>query len=239
MRLIDIGANVGDTMAFVRGLSQCPILCVEAHEYYYSILLENIKRAKFQSVEAACVFVGTFNGELKGQLVSTAGTARFISSDATSLNVVGLSSLLLEYPLFETSKMLKIDTDGYDCCILQSELNWLSERKPVIFFEYDPYFFNDKSCDGARIFEDLVGGGYAYAIIYDNIGDYLTAVDLQKDKQILKDLQNYYIGRGGRQYIDVAVFHNEDRDIAEIIRTKEATWSLCQREVRLGKAGKI
>lgn len=237
LHLIDIGANIGDTVAIVREFSQCPILCVEGNEYYFNILSENIRRAKFRSVEAVRAFVATYSGEIKGQLISVGGTAHFVEDTTNPVNAIKLSHLLDDFPEFQTPKLLKIDTDGFDCSILRSELEWLGERTPVIFFEYDPFFFRGQLYDGTRIFEDLSRVGYSSAIFYDNFGDYLTSVDLQRDTQILVDLQRYYIGRGGQQYADVAVFHGEDRDIAERIRTEEAEWSLRSREER--QAGRV
>jgi FkbM family methyltransferase len=230
--LIDVGANVGDTAAIVREYSQCPILCVEADEYYFKLLSENIRRAKFQSVEAVHAFVATYTGELMGQLASSGGTAHFVNSDADQMKAVRLSCLLNDFPRFKAPKLLKIDTDGYDCSILRSELSWLSERRPVIFFEYDPFFFRSQPYDGARIFEDISGAGYSFAVLYDNFGDYLTSVELRRDKRILADLQNYYVGMGGKRYLDVAVFHEEDRDIADSTRLKEVEWSRHWRDER-------
>ena len=232
LHLIDIGANVGDTVAIVRELSQCPILCIEGDEYYFAILSENIRRAEFLSVNAVCAFVATYTGEIGGRLISVAGTAHFVENSSSAMKAIKLSRLLNDFPEFQYPKLLKIDTDGFDCSILRSELGWLGKRKPVIFFEYDPFFLQNQSYDGARIFEDLLSIGYTFAIIYDNFGDYLISVDLYRDAQILTDLQNYYVGRCGQQYADVAVFHGEDRDLAEHIRTKEAEWSLRAREER-------
>lgn len=230
--VIDIGANVGDTVAIIREHSQCPILCVEADVYYFELLSENIQRARFQSVEAVRAFVATYTGELKGQLVSSAGTARFVNSGANQVKVISLSRLLNDFPHFQRTKILKIDTDGYDCSILRSELSWISERKPVLFFEYDPFFFRSQPYDATRIFEDLSGVGYTFAVLYDNCGDYLTSVDLQRDEHVLTDLQNYHVGMGGKRYLDIAAFHEKDRDIADSMRLKEMEWSCRLRDER-------
>jgi FkbM family methyltransferase len=230
LHMIDIGANIGDTVAIVREHSRCPILCVEADEYYFSLLTENIQRANLQCVEAVRAFVATYTGELKGHLTSGSGSARYVDEQSNVLHAIRLSRLLEEFPEFQRSKILKIDTDGFDCSILRSELEWLREKRPMIFFEYDPFFFHHHSYDGALIFKDLSEAGYTFAIFYDNVGDYLTSVDLQCDKRILTDLQNYYVGKGGHQYLDVAVFHDEDRDIADYIRIEEAKWSVCWKE---------
>jgi len=238
LHLIDIGANIGDTVAIIREFNRCPILCVEGDQYYFDILTENIRRARFPSVVATRSFVATYSGEIKGHLVSVAGTAHFVEDKTKPMSTIKLSDLLDDFPEFQSPKMLKIDTDGFDCSILRSELEWLGERKPVIFFEYDPFFFGGQSYDGALIFEDLSSVGYTFAIIYDNFGDYLTSVDLHRDARIMADLQNYYVGRQGLEYADVAVFHREDRELAERIRTKEADWSLRSREERPGRAKK-
>jgi FkbM family methyltransferase len=229
LHLVDIGANIGDTVAIVREQSKCPILCVEGDEYYFNILSENIRRAKFDSVTTVRAFVASYTGEIIGQLVSIGGTAHFVEDKTNPIKAIQLSHLLNDFPDFQSPKILKIDTDGFDCSILRSELEWLGERKPVIFFEYDPFFFGRQPYEGARIFEDLSTVGYRFAIIYDNFGEYLTSVDLQRDAQILLDIQHYYVGKAGQQYADIAVFHGEDRDLAEQIRKKEAEWSLRSR----------
>ncbi len=51
-----------------------------------------------------------------------------------------LESIVMEYPQFIHTKMVKIDTDGYDLIILRGGLKYLETSKPVLFFEYDPYF---------------------------------------------------------------------------------------------------
>jgi FkbM family methyltransferase len=235
LHMIDIGANVGDTAAIVRELSPCPILCVEGDEYYFNILSENIRRAQLNSVQAVRAFVATSTGEIKGHFVSATGTAHFVEDKTNPVKAVKFGDLLSDFPRFQAPKVLKIDTDGFDCSILRSELEWLGDHRPVIFFEYDPFFFRRWPYDGAHIFEDLSTVGYSSAIFYDNYGDYLISVDLHLDRRILAELQNYYIGRCGLRYADVAVFHEEDRGLAESIRIKEAEWCLQLRSQEIGK----
>jgi hypothetical protein len=47
--------------------------------------------------------------------------------------------VLLRKPILVNSKMLKIDTDGFDTLILKSAVDFLKRAKPIIFFEYDPF----------------------------------------------------------------------------------------------------
>jgi FkbM family methyltransferase len=66
--MIDIGANVGDSVAIVREQSDYPILCIEGNETYFQILEENLRRGAYASVMAVNVFVATYTGELIGRL---------------------------------------------------------------------------------------------------------------------------------------------------------------------------
>jgi FkbM family methyltransferase len=226
LHIIDIGANVGDTAAIIREHCQCPILCIEGDKHYFDILSENIRRAKLSSVEAVHALVATYSGEISGRLISGGGSAHFVEDKTLVTRATTFTQILDGFPKFRSPKLIKIDTDGFDCSILRSELKWLGEIKPAIFFEYDPSFFGGQQYSGANIFEDLSGAGYSFAMLYDNFGDYLVSVDLLRDREIIADLQNYYTGRDGKQYLDVAVFHSEDYDLAKHIRTKESERSL-------------
>jgi hypothetical protein len=176
-------------------------------------------------VQVVKAFVATYTGEIRGQLVSSAGSGHFTDAGEATLQARRLSDLLVDFPRFLRPRVLKIDTDGFDCSILRSELEWLGAVRPVIFFEYDPFFFVTHAYDGSQIFMDLSTVGYSFAILYDNVGDYLTSLDLNRDQIILEDLQQYFVGRGGHQYLDVAVFSQQDYELALKIRGYETLLS--------------
>jgi len=228
-QMIDIGANVGDTAAIVREQSSCPILCIEGNDFYFGLLQENLRRGQYRSVEAVRALIATYTGELKGQIVPSSGSGHFIEDVKSSVQVSRLSDVLESYPDFREPCFLKIDTDGFDCSILRSELEWLGLRRPAIFFEYDPFFFQNHPYDGTKIFRDLSQVGYRYGIFYDNFGDYLLSLDLQQDRSILEELQTYYLGRHGLSYMDVLLLHDQDRDLAAEIRKDETHWSIRSR----------
>lgn len=124
---------------------------------------------------------------------------------------------------FLKSKLIKIDTDGFDCEILIGSLDLLSQIKPVIFFEYGPYYLRKFKSDEFEIFKKLRNIGYKAAIIYNNIGEYLVSIRL-KNKEIIEDLNNYFSGRNGSQYCDICVFHKEDFDLFKRIRNLELSF---------------
>jgi FkbM family methyltransferase len=224
-QMIDIGANVGDTVAFVREQSDCPILCIEGDPFFFSVLQENLRRGHYGSVTAVQALVAAHTGELKGHLVSSSGSAHFIEDESAATEAIRLSDLLSNLPQFNNPRLLKIDTDGLDCSILRSERDWLASRRLPLFFEYEPFRFVNHFYDDALIFKDLVQAGYRYAAFYDNSGDYLLSLDILRDPRIVEDLQVYYLGREGLTFMDVLLLHEQDEDLATEIREREIRWS--------------
>jgi FkbM family methyltransferase len=219
-RFIDVGANIGDTAAIVRSSSQCPMLCIEGDDYYFKILEHNLRKASFADVMTAHAFIGSHSGAVSAKVVSRWGTAH-LEESGTQLEVTRLTDLLQKYPNFMQAKMLKIDTDGFDCTIVRAELEFLSRARPVLFLEYDPFLFRNQPYDGYSLFGDLQSAGYEYGVFYDNTGDYLVSAHLGENRSVVADVQAYYSGRGGSEYADVCVFHHEDRDLGHQIRDFE------------------
>src|SRR5688572_20032723 len=67
MTMVDIGANVGDTVAIVRRLARFPILCIDGDPLYYALLVENTRA--LGDVQHANVYIG----EASTTLHATAG----------------------------------------------------------------------------------------------------------------------------------------------------------------------
>jgi FkbM family methyltransferase len=213
LSIIDIGANVGDTAAIIRARCQAPLLSIEGDEFYFQLLQHNIDRSHLSGVQSCHAFVGTSRTEMRGELKRQAGSASFVASAAQSVTAVCLTEILNRYPL-------KIDTDGFDCQILNAELEWLAEAKPVAFIEYDPYLTGKQGYDAQRVFLDLQSIGYTLGIFWDNTGDYLLTAELA-NASLLEDLHVYYSGRSGEKYADIAFVHQEDNDLGLEIRKAE------------------
>jgi FkbM family methyltransferase len=221
LKFIDIGANVGDTAAILRGFSRFPILCIEGNKKFFAIMQHNLTSFK-DDVYCAYSFVGPATGLFKGMVHSEGGTAFLVENQNTSeeIEVRSLDDILNGYSLFRASKMMKIDTDGFDSRILISEKNFLSQAKPVIFMEYDPFSSERYGDDCFLVFDMFRTIGYESIMVYDNCGDYLLTAGLD-NRQLLEDIHHYYIGRGSRRYADICVFHRDDADLARTIRSAE------------------
>jgi FkbM family methyltransferase len=223
LTLIDIGANIGDTVAILRASAYFPILCIDGDRYFYSILCENARN--WPDVVCINSFVGNETKSFVGKIESVAGTAHLLEDlgSGQRIEMKMLSEILRENRKFANAKMIKVDTDGFDCKILKSELELLKALKPVLFFEYDPYFFTKANDDGFKIFSDLKEIGYGKALIFENTGEYLIHVDL-RNVALLEDIHEFYSGWSASRYCDVCIFHDDDSDLFIQARQNELAY---------------
>ena len=219
--LIDIGANVGDSVAMVRAHSKLPILAIDGDPGYFSLLLENV--SGIPDVECCMALVGNGNSEdQRVELLTTAGTARPVKAHSAGAGLATrrLTSILDDHPAFRSAGLVKIDTDGFDTLIIGSELEFFSNRKPIIFFEYDPSLFRDHDALGFQILQRLHSAGYESALLYDNLGRFHCVVDLA-DAQLIADIQAYLLGHTPLKYFDIVAFGPADGDICTQLRAME------------------
>ncbi|MFW6155129.1 MAG: FkbM family methyltransferase [Planctomycetota bacterium] len=216
---IDVGANVGDSVAFIRDAADWPILCIEGEPRFNALLQTNT--AHLSDVEIVQAFVGPGQGETYSCLVEGTGTSRLVAGDGEGpASLVPLAQIAAQHPRFESPRLVKIDTDGFDLQIISGDIEFLQAARAAVFFEYDPFLFADQGVGGLEVFRILRDAGYSLAAFWDNWGDYLLTAGLD-DVDLLTDLAAYYEGRGGGRYADVCVFHEQDRDVAQILRQGE------------------
>lgn len=220
LKFIDIGANIGDSIALLRKEAEFPILCIEGDEQFLSVLEKNA--TLFAEVHIVQAYLGECSNSIRGTTIKQGGTAH-LSTNKVGDNIIEvkkLSDVLKDYPSFWQSKMIKVDTDGFDCKILRGAAEFLKSAKPIIFFEYDPFFLAEQGDEGISIFQDLSSYGYKNLLIYDNFGDLMISVNINNSR-ILEDIHLYFSGRLGHRYCDICVFHTEDSDLFEIARERE------------------
>jgi len=219
MQAIDIGANVGDTSIIIRHFAEIPIICIEPDNSYFNLLEKNT------SVLPDIVYENCFIGESESedlQFVNYTGSGRLIINNEPSIKIIfnTLIEIIGRHPNYNNVKYLKIDTDGFDSKIIRSNINFLEKYKPVIFFEHDPYLLGLVGDDGISVFNVLRNLGYEKVLIYDNLGIYLISLSLQQTNCI-EELNLYFYSPKSDTYMDICVFHSEDSDVADKIRSLE------------------
>lgn len=212
--IVDIGANIGDTIAMLAtyGVSN-DIIAIEGEINYYRLLLENKKLFK-NNIKTFNIFLGEKTEEVDAGLDIEKGTAKLIKSLREKIKVMSFDDFYNKEK-FENVVLFKSDTDGYDIKVLKGAKDFLNNFKPIIFFEYDEYYFSLNSEGGTEIFPLLYSLGYQKAISYDNYGRFLISIDVNFFKHI-EQLTRYIKNRKGKiDYYDIALFTEKDLDVYE------------------------
>jgi FkbM family methyltransferase len=216
---IDIGANIGDTVAIIRANAHFPILCIEGDPSFFSLLETNCRTLnKLKEVTLEKSFVSANSGASPMELISEGGTGRLIDSVQKEkiVQTMTLEEILGKHQRFAEAKLLKIDTDGLDCRILEASLLYLKKALPIIFFEYDPKLAGEPIFG---IFKTLKEIGYRNVIAYNNLGDYMTTYPLSDEVANKKIHQ--FAKDNLESYADLCVFHETDNDIWEQVNKSE------------------
>ena len=209
LRIVDIGANVGDTVAVIRAHIDSPILCIEGHPGFADLLRRNAATMGGVAIERA--IVGAVRSTSPVELRAHRGTAGVAAGDRPA-DVVTLPDVLARRRDFAEAKLLKIDTDGWDLEILAGAREWIERVRPVLFFEWDPALAMaaaDRVAIEPR--RDLGELGYEQLMVFANEGDFVLACS--PTDPVLTDVLAYFSGTRRRRYCDIAAFPSEDLDV--------------------------
>lgn len=169
LNIIDVGANIGDTVINI-GQKDAFYLLIEGNKTFYNYIEKNLRKYHY-NVEY------TFLSDEEDRVtpVSHDGTAKLTKTNATCGTI---SCKLDEILTSKYSKLkfdlLKIDTDGFDFKVLRGATRLLEEQTPLIFFEWDKMFLHEQDEDEISIFRYLENKGYNHLILFDNFGNYFA-----------------------------------------------------------------
>jgi FkbM family methyltransferase len=217
--MIDIGANVGDTVAIVRRHADLKMLCIEASSFYFELLKRNTRN--IPQVELVhCLVADDLGGS--AQLQHARGSASPVRLEGGTRGRT-LAEIVAELPVFsERTRILKIDTDGMDGAILRGSRTWLAQKRPIIAFEYDPYLWaRAGDNDAMGVFGLLSELGYERALFYENEGSFVAEVAFDAQPQ-LASLHRVIVGARGRRYYDVFAFSPDESERHAAFRATEA-----------------
>jgi FkbM family methyltransferase len=216
LTMIDIGANVGDSLAIVHSYSDLPVLCLEGEPRFFRLLRENTHN--LPAVEIEQTFIGA-PGDHVASIDARRGNAQvLLGPKPGGASICTLTEALARHPRFATAKLLKIDAEGFDCRIIVAETKLLKANKPILFFEYYPKCSELVGQKPFPVFATLSSLGYSMILIYQNVGSYLMSFTLDQ-LDALQDLHHFISDQGG--FCDVVAFHTEDLEIAINLRAAE------------------
>jgi FkbM family methyltransferase len=225
---IDIGANVGDSAALICTYDDVPTLCVEGHPGFLELLRENASRIG-PHVQIEASFVGAADSRAVYRIDDhRTGTAKLVESNeqagGVEIETKSLATLLAEHSEFADSRLLKIDTDGFDFPIINASVETLGIMQPVLFYEYAPFEGTNGIADGFNTMQSLAAAGYEKMMVYDNFGHFLINLDIPDNDRFI-ELNGFLCSNrafgSAIYYLDICAFAPRDRDVFKALRANE------------------
>jgi hypothetical protein len=147
--VIDVGANVGATMAaMAQANPQLEFFCAEPQEHSYVALQQNKKLVEEKLQTKVRIMKNT---------IGTVG--------------VSLNAVVEEFDY--KPDLIKVDVDGMDYDVLNS---YKFDQQPMIYFEAD--YQNETQLElYKKLIYDLTMKGYSKFFLFDNFGAYMGGVE--------------------------------------------------------------
>lgn len=210
--IIDVGANVGDTLAsMVEYNSASKYVCIEPDDDFYNYLLVNVSRIKVAVPELQVQTVKSLIGKniLIASLEGSGGTKSAVVDKQGTIKSTPLDDILLKT---KKIRILKSDVDGYDYDVLDSAMDIIKSHKPLIFFECQ-WKFAFLYVGYCKVIDKLKSLGYCDWTIFDNFGEVIVRT---QDTDILIQLMEYVQRQNAGittrtiHYFDVLTVHASD-----------------------------
>ena len=219
--IIDIGANVGDTLAGMVDENPNPIyLCIEPEDEYYSYLLKNVdiikKKIPNLKVHLLKQFVGNQISNIS--LDKKGGTAK-ANLKGGNIKSKTLDDILNDFENIEKINLLKVDTDGFDYDVLESALKTIKKYKPILFFECQ-YELEYQKTNYKNIIKKLQSLGYFHWTLFDNYGEkIITTQNLETIYSLMEYVWKQNLGKTTRtiSYYDLLVCCDNNKEIVDNI----------------------
>lgn len=216
MTVVDIGANLGDSVSLIKSGAGVPIVSIEGDNAITGLFKTNT--SQFKDVKLINTFLSDHAGELKCTF-SKEGHNLTLNTSATEKNqqvidVLDIDTLYKNGSIDKSSKLLKIDTEGFDLKIIKGGNTFLSDVKPVILFEFNRDNLADTEVDAFTIFPWLLDKGYNLILFYESDGRFMFSSVLD-NLSFLRQMYEYIDGRNAKiYYTDLIVFHSQDNEMA-------------------------
>jgi FkbM family methyltransferase len=221
---IDIGANIGDTIALARlAGAGMPTIAIEASVTYCKYLWANLKKSPALFGNARFVWGYAGAGGDSGRVTLRDGTASSIGSGrAESIeSAPGVSlAALAEH---RDVSLLKTDTDGFDQEIIEAELEFLRRKRPILWMEAQTM-----SAENEAKWRTLIASMAAQwnkIILFDNFGFAIAtgdtsdladhAINLMAYARRQRELAKY---QPAVYYLDIALFPERFENVYDQFR---------------------
>ncbi len=209
---IDVGANVGDTLAAMVGAASGAddrYLAIDPNAEFQRFLVANWgSDARVTIVDAAC---GARDADVQAVMQRRDGTAVLTEqADGTRVRMTTLDALVREHPSFAAPDLLKIDTDGFDFFVLEGARGMLCATHPAVLFECDHFVASGYVERVRAALRLLLECGYAHMAAYDNVGYLMGCYSLRDTRAFEQQL--FYQMASPLHFFDLLVLPDDALD---------------------------
>ncbi|MGA2246213.1 MAG: FkbM family methyltransferase [Verrucomicrobiota bacterium] len=219
---MDVGANVGDTACIIESSASIPLLCIEGDDLCFTWLEQNLRQ--FPQATAYRVFLGEKSETLDVSTEKDGWNTTLIpnrSGPSKGIQLLSLDDFLSSRPETPNLKLLKIDTEGFDCSIIRGARNFIRQVRPVITFEYNRDNMAVLGEPGLDTLDMLATLGYDCVAVHDCAGRFFDAASLSDDR-FVRNIHDYADGKHAAvYYFDLTLFHESDQDVARAFVNEE------------------
>ena len=207
LNCIDVGANIGDTIASFYIEDTDTFLAIEPNPKFNKLLSDNWGWNKNITLISDICSSGSGEGEFVIQEKN--GTASILQAEIGSkMRKRSLDEILNDYQFAMDINLIKIDTDGHDFEVLEGANNVISQNLPVVLFECDAFGNTNYVQDCLRTLKRFKQYGYNYFLLYNNFGNLMGRYSLSD----LSSLQNllFYQLTSDFCYFDILIMKDEE-----------------------------
>ena len=184
---IDVGANIGDTIASFYKKDTDTFLAIEPNPKFNKLLTENWGWNK--NIIVVSAICSSESNEDTFVIQEKNGTASVLQAgNGIRMSRTSLDEIVNDHPSMASANVLKIDTDGHDFEVIAGAKRLLTRNLPVVLFECQPFEntnYVEDCLNALKYFKEI---GYNYFLLYNNFGNLMgrySLSDLSPFKNLL------------------------------------------------------
>lgn len=202
--VVDVGANVGDTVAALSHGKPKDFVCIEPDPEFLRFLRANEAAICAAGSRMRCIEAAVGPAGIAGALSTGGGTGTFVPGSGEGLTLVPLDTILAEAAPGESLSLIKCDVDGFDGAALLSGAESIARDRPLLFFENEVQQIKSAR-DLAELYGLLSHSGYDWFTVFDNFG----AIILETSSiDVVMDLNAYVYGQNG-EHSDRTIYYTD------------------------------
>lgn len=236
LTIIDIGANVGDSVVSLGRTSHAAgirVLCLEPQSTYFEYLRHNLSVLEVDAT-AFQSLVTNETGSVRGRMIMGGGTAALrIDPGEGELPCISMADALELSGYRSGAVLVKIDTDGMDLDIIKGSLLFLESERPSLFFECDASLVGSADQAIRSVLSELHNIGYQSILVYDNFGWLLGVYDLGEHFAIDNIAALAFSSTAKAGYLDLIVMHSAEPASQIVVQAEAGFYQDLYRQHRL------